>query len=40
VHVWGFHEAKYSIDKVKMDLPHAEWLLEYARRVLRQAGSA
>ncbi|MCD6357342.1 MAG: PaREP1 family protein [Thermoproteales archaeon] len=40
VHVWGFHEAKYGIDKVKMDLPHAEWLLEYARRVLRQAGSA
>lgn len=35
VHVWGFHEAKYSADKTAWGLKYVERLLEVARRVVR-----
>jgi hypothetical protein len=35
VHVWGFHEAKYSADKIAWGLKYVERLLEVARRVVR-----
>ncbi|WP_066793078.1 PaREP1 family protein [Caldivirga sp. MU80] len=33
LHVWGLHEAKYTINDVKGDLNHAQWLLEFTRSV-------
>ena len=33
LHVWGFHEAKYTINDVKGDLNHVQWLLEFTRSV-------
>jgi hypothetical protein len=35
VHVWGFHEAKYSADKIAWGLKYVEYLLEVARKVVR-----
>ena len=42
VHVWGFHEAKYTIEDVKGDLEHASWLLNYTKQAAkrRATGSA
>lgn len=31
LHVWGFHECKHSVDIVASGLPHAEWILNYAK---------
>ena len=36
VHVWGFHEAKYTLDDVKPLLPYVEWLLDYTRNKLEE----
>lgn len=35
IHVWGFHEAKYSIEDIEGDLKHAEWLLNYTKQAAR-----
>jgi hypothetical protein len=35
VHVWGFREAKYSIDKIAWGLKYVERLLEITRKVVR-----
>ena len=35
IHVWGFHEAKYSIEDIEGDLKHAEWLLNYTKHAAR-----
>jgi hypothetical protein len=32
VHVWGFNEAKYTIEDVKGDLEHTSWLLNYTKQ--------
>jgi hypothetical protein len=32
VHVWGFHEAKYTVEDVKGDIEHVEWLLNYVKQ--------
>jgi plasmid stabilization system protein ParE len=34
IHVWGFHEAKYSIGRVMVGLKYVEQLLNLTRRVL------
>ncbi len=39
IHVWGFHEAKYSIDKVRMDIRHVEWLLNFTKQAVKQKKS-
>jgi hypothetical protein len=31
VHVWGFHEGKYGVEKVKASLPYAEWLVNFVK---------
>ena len=35
IHVWGFNEARYGVDKVRMDIQHVEWLLNYAKQKLK-----
>lgn len=32
VHVWGFHEAKYTVEDVRDDLEHTSWLLNYTKQ--------
>jgi len=32
VHVWGFHEAKYTVEDVKEDVGYVEWLLNYVKQ--------
>lgn len=27
IHVWGFHEGKYGIEDIKLDVPYVEWLV-------------
>lgn len=39
IHMWGFHEAKYSIDKIRMDVQHVEWLLNFTKQTVKQRGS-
>jgi len=34
VHVWGFHEGKYSIEDIEEDVGHVKWLLNYVRQVI------
>jgi hypothetical protein len=34
IHVWGFHEAKYSTEDIRGDLDHAKWLLSYVKEIL------
>jgi hypothetical protein len=34
VHVWGFHEAKYSIERVAVGLKYMELLLNTTKRVI------
>jgi HEPN domain-containing protein len=36
LHVWGFHEAKLSIEDVKMDVPQIEWILKYTERLVKE----
>jgi hypothetical protein len=28
IHVWGFHEAKYTVEDIK----HLDWLLNYVKQ--------
>jgi len=35
VHVWGFHEAKYTVDKVSWGLKYFEKLLDIAKSVIK-----
>jgi len=35
IHVWGFHEAKYSMREVKHVLPYVEQLLQYTKERVR-----
>ncbi len=37
IHVWGFHERKYSIREVQHAQPHIEWLLDYAKKKLKES---
>jgi len=37
IHVWGFHETKYGNEEVKHSLPYIEWLLQYAKKALKQS---
>jgi hypothetical protein len=32
IHVWGFHESKYTIEDVKEDIKHIDWLLNYVKQ--------
>ena len=32
VHVWGFNEAKYTVEDVRGDLEHTSWLLNYTKQ--------
>jgi hypothetical protein len=38
-HVWGFHEMKYSIDKVAWRFKYVETLLEIAKNVIKGSQS-
>jgi hypothetical protein len=35
VRVWGFHEAKYTVDKVSWGLKYFEKLLDIAKSVIK-----
>lgn len=35
VHVWGFHEAKYTVDKVSWGLKYFEKLLDMAKSIIK-----
>jgi len=32
IHVWGFHEARYTVEDVKEDIKHVDWLLNYVKQ--------
>jgi hypothetical protein len=32
IHVWGFHEAKYTVEDIKEDIKHVDWLLNYVKQ--------
>lgn len=32
IHVWGFHESKYTIEDIKEDIKHIDWLLNYVKQ--------
>jgi len=36
IYVWGFHEAKYTIDEIKDSIDYVKWLIEYAKHVFSQ----
>jgi hypothetical protein len=36
IHVWGFHEAKYTIDEIKGSIDYVKWLIEYSKHVFSQ----
>jgi len=31
VHVWGFHEGKYRVEKVEACVPYVEWLVNFVK---------
>jgi len=35
VHVWGFHEAKYTVDKVSWGLKYFEEMLDIAKSIIK-----
>ena len=35
IHVWGFHEGRYSIEDITEDMEYVEWLLNYVKQVVR-----
>ncbi len=37
IHVWGFHERKYSIREIQHAQPDIEWLLNYAKKKLKES---
>jgi predicted choloylglycine hydrolase len=32
IHVWGFHESKYTIEDINEDTKHIDWLLNYVKQ--------
>ncbi|WP_243665831.1 PaREP1 family protein [Vulcanisaeta sp. JCM 16159] len=34
LHVRGFHEGKYGIDQVRVDLPLVEWFVNYTGQLV------
>jgi hypothetical protein len=32
IHLWGFHESKYTIEDIKEDIKHIDWLLNYVKQ--------
>jgi hypothetical protein len=32
IHVWGFHESKYTIEDINEDIKHIDWLLNYVKQ--------
>ena len=36
IHVWGFHETKYTIEDIEQDIKHIEWLLQYTKNTIKQ----
>jgi dissimilatory sulfite reductase (desulfoviridin) alpha/beta subunit len=34
IHVWGFHETKYTIEDIKEDAEYVDWLLNYVKQKL------
>ncbi|MGC8975020.1 MAG: PaREP1 family protein [Thermoprotei archaeon] len=39
IHVWGFHENKYSIEDIRIAIPITRWLLEQTRKNIREIGN-
>jgi len=39
LHVWGFHEAKLTVEDVEIDVPQIEWLLEYMEKLVKERRS-
>ena len=37
LHVWGFHEAKYSVDDIRGDLDHVRWILSFTKKLLEES---
>ena len=35
IHVWGFHEGKFSVEDIKQDIPHVEWLANFVKNQKR-----
>jgi len=40
IHVWGFHEAKYSIEDIEDDVKYIEWMVRYTKKALKETKSA
>ena len=38
IHVWGFHETKYTIEDIKEDAEYVDWLLNYLTFSTAKAG--
>jgi len=36
IHIWGFHEAKYSIEDIEDDIKHVEWIVEYTKKTIQR----
>ena len=34
LHIWGFHEKALSVEHVRLDVPHVEWLANYTKEAL------
>ena len=34
IHVWGFHEAKYSVEDIKEEVRNTEWLLNTTKQIV------
>ncbi len=35
IHVWGFHEAKYTVEDIAQDIQHIEWLLNHTKKQIK-----
>ena len=36
IHIWGFHEAKYSVEDIEDDVKHVEWFVEYTKKTIQR----
>lgn len=36
IHIWGFHEAKYSVEDIEGDVKHVEWFVEYTKKTIQR----
>jgi len=36
LHVWGFHEAKLTVEDIEIDVPQIEWLIEYTEKLVKE----